>query len=244
MEKKFNGKIYIITNIINGKQYVGKTIRRVQTRYWEHTHRDINKKDLLHQALCKYGIENFTIEILEKNIFTLEELNLKECIWIKQKNTLAPNGYNLTEGGDGGNGKTYSVYDNFWKKQNKQTFVIHQKKANQKLQEFLNANPDLKAEFQTKRIEGFLKWRENNMEEAQLILNKATEAARLKNSIPIEEYDLNTKETIASFLNANEASKTTGIDPSTIRKCCKGKIKTTFDKIRKEKVGWRNKNIE
>lgn len=52
----------------------------------------------IHQAIRKYGIENFNITVLEENISD-EDIDEKEKYYIKYYNTIAPNGYNLTEGG-------------------------------------------------------------------------------------------------------------------------------------------------
>lgn len=93
--------IYVITNKINGKQYVGKTNNTVQERWKEHC-TDSKKfrcnKRPLYDAMNKYGIENFSIQILEK--CSWEEASLKEIYWIGKLDTYQ-NGYNATLGGDG-----------------------------------------------------------------------------------------------------------------------------------------------
>lgn len=93
--------IYVITNKINGKQYVGKTNSTVQERWKEHC-TDSKKfrcnKRPLYDAMNKYGIENFSIQILEK--CSWEEASLKEIYWIGKLDTYQ-NGYNATLGGDG-----------------------------------------------------------------------------------------------------------------------------------------------
>lgn len=94
--------IYIITNKVNNKQYVGKTIQSVQERFSEHLYRLKygNHNHLpLYAAFVKYGIDNFVIE--EKEEVAIENLDTQESFWIKELNTLAPNGYNLTLGGEG-----------------------------------------------------------------------------------------------------------------------------------------------
>ena len=89
--------IYLITNIINGKQYVGQTTR-LKERIWEHES-DLRSQSVLHQAIQKYGKDNFTIDILEEtdNRDDLDNLEIK---WIKELNTFHY-GYNMTKGGDG-----------------------------------------------------------------------------------------------------------------------------------------------
>lgn len=55
----------------------------------------------MHNAINKYGIDNFSFEIIEK--CKKNELSDKEKYWITYYNSTSPNGYNLTQGGDGGN---------------------------------------------------------------------------------------------------------------------------------------------
>ena len=95
------GYIYLITNQINNKKYVGKTTKSIKERWEEHL-KDSKKEKCeirpLYRAIRKYGIENFTIEEIEKcNIISLSE---KEQYWIKYYNTYE-DGYNATLGGDG-----------------------------------------------------------------------------------------------------------------------------------------------
>ena len=70
--------IYIITNIINNKQYVGKTSKDIQRRFNEHISKskDENNIQPLYRAIRKYGIENFSLELLEE--CSLEESSEKE----------------------------------------------------------------------------------------------------------------------------------------------------------------------
>lgn len=88
--------IYSINNCLNGKRYVGQAINIV--RRWNR-HKTCNDKGVsaIHLALKAVGIENFTFEVLEE--CSRELLNERECFWIKQLNTVAPNGYNLNSGG-------------------------------------------------------------------------------------------------------------------------------------------------
>ena len=88
-------KIYLITNQINGKKYVGQTSRTINRRFWEHAN---NKNSLIGQAIRKYGQENFTIEKIDM-CGTVEQANELEQYYIALYNTITPNGYNLTSGG-------------------------------------------------------------------------------------------------------------------------------------------------
>ena len=93
------GKIYCITNQINGKQYVGKTISSVERRFLEHKNDRLRFSERpLYRAMNKYGVENFTIETLEECDYKI--LSEREMYWISQKGTYH-NGYNATLGGEG-----------------------------------------------------------------------------------------------------------------------------------------------
>ncbi len=92
--------VYKITNNINGKQYIGKTQRSLRTRWQQHCQKD-SKCIALKSAIQKYGAKTFTYEVIEEVICPLV-LTQKEIEYIKNLNTMAPNGYNLTTGGEGG----------------------------------------------------------------------------------------------------------------------------------------------
>ncbi|MDY0198922.1 MAG: GIY-YIG nuclease family protein [Tenuifilaceae bacterium] len=94
--------IYKITNNLNGKSYIGQTSLSLQERWKLHLKDSRNKrfeKRPLYSAIRKYGEENFTKEVLEKNI-PLEEIAEREIYWIKKYNSLE-DGYNATQGGEG-----------------------------------------------------------------------------------------------------------------------------------------------
>ena len=95
--------IYVITNQINHKQYVGKTSYSLDKRFQEHiydSHRSLeyNEHRPLYMAFNKYGIDNFIIEQLEEVPENKE--NEREQYWIAKLNTYNE-GYNATLGGDG-----------------------------------------------------------------------------------------------------------------------------------------------
>lgn len=111
---KNTGVIYVITNRMNNKQYVGQAVSYSGSRPWgshrrwqAHVKNAKNNKcecRLLENAIRKYGVDKFTLEdVLECDI---NELNQFECQYIEEYQTLAPNGYNLMTGG--GNGRTHS----------------------------------------------------------------------------------------------------------------------------------------
>lgn len=89
-------KIYLITNIENKKQYVGITKFSIEERFLQHTKRGF----LLTEAIQKYGEQNFSIELIE-SVESADRAYELEIFYIQEYNTKVPNGYNLTDGGDG-----------------------------------------------------------------------------------------------------------------------------------------------
>lgn len=90
------GIIYKITNKVNGKSYIGQTRYTIEFRWRQHQHKKDNT--YFHNAIHKYGIDNFSIEILEE--CDIKNLNSREIFYIAKYDTFN-NGYNLTIGGDG-----------------------------------------------------------------------------------------------------------------------------------------------
>lgn len=97
-EKIIDGKIYKITNLITGRIYIGQTILSVTERWKGHIYDSKKSKRYLYRSMRKYGIENFKIEQID-SATTYSELNQKEYDWIIKENCLAPNGYNMINGG-------------------------------------------------------------------------------------------------------------------------------------------------
>jgi group I intron endonuclease len=86
--------IYQITNVVNSKFYIGKTDKTIQVRFQRHCYNHKTQNTYLYKAMRKYGIDKFTIKILEET----SNGNEREVYWIQN---LKPH-YNMTLGGDGG----------------------------------------------------------------------------------------------------------------------------------------------
>ena len=100
------GYIYLRTNRINGKKYVGQaTDLEVRQRTWNNLNQPY-AGTLINRARAKYGIEAFGFEILKE--CEDEELDYWEKYYIKELNTKVPYGYNMTDGGGGMSGFTIS----------------------------------------------------------------------------------------------------------------------------------------
>ena len=96
------GYIYIITNLINDKVYIGKRQKsKFDFKYW-------GSGLIIKESIKKYGIENFSRDVLCW-CDSLEELNNMEKYYIKEYDSKNPLlGYNLTDGGDGVIGHKWS----------------------------------------------------------------------------------------------------------------------------------------
>ena len=90
--------IYKITNINTNKVYIGKTSRTIQERWKEHC-KQFNQDALnrpLYNAMKKYGVDNFLIEVVEECDESI--LSIREQYWIDAYNSYY-DGYNATLGG-------------------------------------------------------------------------------------------------------------------------------------------------
>lgn len=104
--------IYCYTNKENNKQYIGQTnnVERRKKQHIQdsiHCHKghEVSYNLPFHSAIRKYGIDNFTFEILEiVETDNWNEVNMLESKYIKNKNSLAPNGYNLKTEGEANKG--------------------------------------------------------------------------------------------------------------------------------------------
>ena len=100
-------EIYKVTNKVNGKCYIGKTVYNLEHRKKGHLKVKNIRNYPFYNALNKYGLGSFTWETIYV-CNNEEELNKMEMYFIKELNTLHPNGYNLSLGGDGQSGFKHS----------------------------------------------------------------------------------------------------------------------------------------
>ena len=105
-EYKATYVIYMFKNKVNGKVYVGQTIRPARERILAHIWYSENTKSknhtYLHRAMHKYSVEKFDVKILERCI-NQQELDEREIYWIAYFDSTNPSkGYNIESGGKKG----------------------------------------------------------------------------------------------------------------------------------------------
>lgn len=124
--------VYKTTNLINGKIYIGQHSTNKEFENDTYIGSGIDKQsranygnNLFSRAVNKYKYENFKCEILEF-CFTKKELDIREVFWIKELNSLHPNGYNMVASAGGGY-VSKEHYDKLSKRYSGRTLPLEQK---------------------------------------------------------------------------------------------------------------------
>jgi len=218
---KING-IYKITNLINGKMYIGKSTN-IYKRWYEHKKLYLTLNSHLYYSMRKYGIDNFSFEIIKET----NELDYWEMFYIKEFDTIN-NGLNMTTGGNGGWDYVNSNSD-FNKIKGK--WNIGKVRTEEQRQHLSKKLKGIKKS--TESLENYKKAAEEKVKNypKEYFLNKAqkaketrlknggyivSEEARRKSSITHKEKNINCKQIICNetgqiFKSINEAEQILGI---------------------------------
>lgn len=118
--------IYLITNKVNNKIYIGKTIESLRRRWVVHrSHAKTRAHTPLHKAIRKYGEHNFVLEVISSHN-TVEEMDNAEIDAIKKFNSNDKKvGYNLTSGGGAPIGNSFMKGHRHTKKTRKKMAKAH-----------------------------------------------------------------------------------------------------------------------
>ena len=93
--------IYKVTNLIDGKSYIGQTAISLAKRRVGHIQKvNCGSKSYFHNAIRIYGVDTFIWEMICL-CSSKPEADAKECEFISVLDTKVPFGYNLTDGGEG-----------------------------------------------------------------------------------------------------------------------------------------------
>ena len=214
------GVIYVRPNLINGKKYVGQaTNLKERQRAWKCLIQPY-AGPAINAARAKYGIEAFGFEILKE--CDDKELDYWEKYYVKELNTKAPYGYNLTDGGGGMSGYTLS------EETRKKMSETHKGEKNHNYGKHLS-------EEQKKKMSEKAKGRKVTEETRKKLSENHKGKYNTKCSKPILQINRYTNEVIAEFPSIIQVERDFGYDKGAISKCCNGKRKSAYGFIWKYK---------
>jgi group I intron endonuclease len=243
MQQEHYFLIYKHTCVLTGKSYIGqrKYKRKHTPEYsmlirWNGHCNDTFKNNSqlrFHQKIREFGKENFEHELLEILILNQIDANVAEMFWINWYGTKVPNGYNLTLGGGGTSGH----------KQSKETVekrIKHIKGRKRTQQERDNIGAAGKGripsqesnEKRSKALKGRKK-SEQEIENMKLAQKKRFKENPIKQetkdklseifSYPVICYTCD-GEVVGNYKSIDEADKSTGVNRTSISRCCKMSI--------------------
>lgn len=211
--------VYKITNTVNGKVYIGVTIRTLKNRWTRHkSSAKTGSQHPIHKAIRKHGADKFTIEEL-CTVATVEELKQREQELIALFETYGnpAKGYNATRGGDGTWGKHHTP-----ETRERIRGKLHQARTEGR---FLN-EAWLEACLQARKKQIGVPLSEQHRTSISNAMKgrKKNEGAG-KQPIPVQQL---TKEGqhVADFDSMADAARAMNTDTTTIMRCCQGKLKT------------------
>ena len=222
------GVIYLRTNKVNGKQYVGqvttKRFKARQNKWKSNSYRYAGKA--INNARAKYGIDAFDFEILKE--CDDKELDFWEMYYIKELNTKVPNGYNMTDGGEGRSGSSVS----------KET---RKKMSEYKGEKRWNYGKHLSEEHKKNLSESHkgqtsgMKNKKHTEESKRKMSENKKGIPNIKLSKPVFQIDKNTNNIIAEFSSLSEIERQLGLSFKNISCCCRGITKSAYGYIWKYK---------
>lgn len=244
MNEKY-GFIYITTNHINGKKYIGQ---RIYSRTGWKTY--LGSGIVLNRAIKKYGKENFSKEIIEE-CDSKEHLDEREIYWISYYNAIkSRNFYNIASGGDGGN--TTSGFDakrlaQLKKLRSKRLIERHQngkETFNTKLTKDIvvniiiprlknnEFNSDIAKDFNVSSgtIDDIRHHRTWKKYTEGIIFDNISSRKRGRTPKQVIQYSLDGRK-IRHFNSAYEAGNAVGSNPKTIMDVCSGNKKQCYGYI-------------
>ena len=239
--------IYRILNKLTKKCYIGETKSKDVIWRWNQ-HRqtiEINKGcPALRDAVKKYGIDNFEFSVL---IICFDDERFKyEIEYIKKYNSVVPNGYNITNGGEGGGfqGKTHTEeVKNDIKNKLKQKYIDNPelKKQMSERNKIVMSNPEVREKIKN-GILNSEKWKKvvenmrngnhknsggaTNSKHSEEAKNKISESLKKyyanNNTIKIKQYDMNNN-LLNEYISISDASRKTSIQRKIISLYLRGK---------------------
>jgi group I intron endonuclease len=217
----------MIKNKLNGKIYIGQTIRKNIYDRWRQ-HKTCKKDTIgsyLYNAYMKYGIDNFEYKII--CICFDEDCNEFEENYIKKYNSIYPNGYNLKPGGNNN-------------KMNQEVKLLLKEKSKGRISH--NKGKNMSDEQKEKLRNAALYWHSTNKisvkDETKNKISESLKNFYIENkninsrSIKVEQYDLNNNY-IKTHNSISEAAEEVGISQMMINRASSSESKYSSYKTAK-----------
>ena len=225
------GYIYKVTNLINSKIYIGKTIQKdINTRWKNHRNKYSGVK-LLDEDYKQYEIDNFKFDIICICFDSSSSRYEKE--YIIKYNTLHPNGYNSRLGG-GGPDKTseetkkkMSLIMTGKKPDKSYLTEEYRKKMSERMKGEKNSNfgKKMSQEQRQKISKSRIGKKINHTEETKKKISIKRKSQIMNNSVKVKQYTLD-GEFIKEFPSMTSAAKEYNVSLTSIKYACNGKNKT------------------
>jgi group I intron endonuclease len=233
--EKFYGVIYMITNQVNGKKYIGQTTKKINLRWNEHCSSSYCSK--LSRAIKKYGKDSFSIAVFD-HASSQKELNEKEILYIEKHGTIQ-HGYNIRHGGKDGKWNDDSIEKMRLTQKKKNAhkkipvalldgdfntkFVFDSVKA-MEIELGIKATPYLKLE-KIKFRDGYIVYNLDKENHVNAIKDRLKKAKRLK-YVRVNQICQSSNKILKEFYSIEEAAKAVGAYRSNIWAVCNGKKKS------------------
>ena len=184
--------IYLTTNLINGKQYIGQHKGELDDSY-------LGSGTAIKKALQKYGSANFQKEILE--ICTPDNVDERERYWITYYNAVEDdNFYNLQEGGTGGDG--WRCAQKWMKEHPEEAQRIYQENGRH-LRQWMEEHPEQARQNTMNWVQAGYTWWRNHPEELNQHMKEVNIAKEKWQQENPEKHQLQVQEWIKAGSIAN-----------------------------------------
>lgn len=239
--------IYLTTNKVNNKKYIGQHKGSLTDRY-------LGSGILLQKAIEKYGKDSFTKEILEI-CSSQEALDEREKYWIKKYDAVnSEEFYNLSEGGQKGDG--WQALQR-WKQRNPEKAIELGRKSTERLRQWEKEHPEERNKNTQRLLAGARRWAKENPDKVAETMKKVNIAKEKWQKEHPEEHqkqidewrksgsDANSQKVICVttgtiYSSQSEAERQTGVPQTNISKCLRGERKSAGKHPQtKEKLVWR-----
>ena len=211
--------IYLTTNKINNKKYVGKHYGFLNDGY-------LGSGKLFKEAIQKYGKNNFTRQILE---FCLDQKDLNEAEkrWIEYLRAVEDdNFYNLEKGGQGG--QNYQTLKQWYLNNPEKGKTINLKNAI-RVNKWKQEHPEVISKAVNAMQLGYQEWRQKHPEEYQ---------RKIQKTIDTQGISIKCHQTQEIFSSISEAARAYHLNPSQISRVINGKRKHAGQLPDGTKLSW------